>query len=287
MIQSDWGTWFINDEVEAAEPDGLSIWYLGCNGFILRTDTTTVYIDPYFGTGTPPNTIRMIPVPMDPTDATVCDAVLVTHEHIDHMHPPSYGPLVESLDADLYAPQAAYDEPDYDGDMRVSDDRKNIIAVDNSVTIGDLTVHVRGANDPDAIEPVSYVIEHASGTFFHAGDSRPADAFEDIAEEFDIDLGALALGTIGNVYKPELDAAETTDWYNDENQIIEAANALNLGRLLPSHYDMWKGVGADPKVLHEHAHSYASPHSIEIVEIGDRLEIDGSGITPIAALRSG
>lgn len=285
MIQSDWETWFINDEVEAAKPDGLSVWYLGCNGFILRTDTTTVYIDPYFGTGTPPNTIRMIPVPMDPADATVCDAVLVTHEHIDHMHPPSYGPLV-SLGADLYAPQAAYDEPDYDGNMRVSDDRKRVIAVDDSFTVGDLTVNVRGANDPDAIEPVSYVIEHASGTLFLAGDSRPADAFEDIAEEFEIDLGVLALGTVGNIYKPELETAETTDWYNDENQVIEAANTLELKRLLPSHYDMWKGVGADPKVLCEHARSYAYPRSIELVEIGDRLEIDEPGIIPMSALRS-
>lgn len=286
MVQSSWGTWFIGEEVEAAEPDGLSIWYLGCNGFILRTATTTVYIDPYFGTGTPPETIRMIPVPMDPADATVCDAVFVTHEHIDHMHPPSYGPLVETLGADLYAPEAAYNEPDYDGDMRTPDDQTHIIAVGDSVTVGDLTVHARGANDPDAIEPVSYVIEHASGTFFHAGDARPGEVFEELAHEFDIDLGVLALGTIGNIYKQEMNEAERTDWYNDENQIIEAANALDLGRLLPSHHDMWKGVGADPKVLCEHARSYAYPQCIETVEIGDRLEIDEPGIIPMSALRS-
>ncbi|WP_248908481.1 MBL fold metallo-hydrolase [Halocatena marina] len=286
MVQSNWGTWFINDEVEAVDPDGLSIWYLGCNGFILRTKSTTVYIDPYFGSGTAPETIRMLPIPMAPTDATMCDAVLVTHEHIDHMHPPSYGPLVETLEADLYAPKAAYDKPDYDGDMLISDDQKHVIEVGDHVTIGDLTVNVREANDPDAIEPVSYVVEHTSGTFFHAGDSRPADAFKDLAREFDIDLGALALGTVGNVYKLDSNTAETTDWYNDENQIIEAANALGLTRLLPSHYDMWKGVGADPKVLHEHARSYEYPRSIEIVEIGDRLEINKSGVIPPTMFQS-
>lgn len=286
MVNSEWGTWFISEEVEAVEPDGLSIWYLGCNGFILRTNTTTVYIDPYFGTGDPPNTIRMIPIPMDPADATECDAVLVTHEHIDHMHPPSYGPLIEN-GADIHAPQAAYDMPDYDGDMLVSDsdEQKHIIEEGDRFTVGDLTVHVRGANDPDAIEPVSFVVEHTSGTFFHAGDSRPAAEFEELPDEFDIDVGVLALGTVGNIYKPESETADVTDWYNNENQVIEAANALSLPRLLPSHHDMWKGVGADPNVLCEHARSYEYPRLIETVEIGDRININEPGIIRPAALR--
>ena len=117
---------------------------------------------------------------MNPADATECETVLVTHEHVDHIHPPTYGPLVEDLGADIYAPEATYENPQYDGEVDPPEDRKRVIAVGDTFEISDLTVHVRGANDPDAIEPVSYVIEHDSGTFFHAGDSRPAEAFEDI-----------------------------------------------------------------------------------------------------------
>ena len=40
---------FVGDKIEAADPDGLSIWYLACNGFILRTASMTMYLDPYFG----------------------------------------------------------------------------------------------------------------------------------------------------------------------------------------------------------------------------------------------
>ena len=286
MVHSTWGDWFVADEIEASSPDGLALWYLGCNGFVLRTPGTTVYIDPYFGDGDPPNTIRNIPVPMNPVDATACDAVLVTHEHVDHVHPPSYGPLVEDLGADIYAPEAAYESPQYDGEVDPPEDRKRVIDVGEEFEIGDLTIYVRGANDPDAIEPVSYVVEHESGSFFHPGDSRPADAFDEVGREFDLDVGAFAFGTVGRIYKPADDIAEPTDWYNNGDQILDATNRLGLDRLMPTHWDMWAGVGADPKAIVEHARSYPYPRQVDLVSIGDRIDLDKPGIVPPQALRN-
>jgi len=285
MVHSTWDDWFVREEIEAAEPDGLAVWYLGCNGFVLRSPEATVYIDPYFADGDPPNIVRMIPVPMDPEDATLCDAVLLTHEHIDHSHPPSYAPLLEAEAGTVYAPEASYAEPDYAGDVQAPSSQRAVVEEGDVFEVGDLTVHVRAANDPDAIEPVSFVVEHESGTFFHAGDSRPADEFADIGEEFDIDLGALALGSVGMIHDPERGTSEPTRWYNDENQVIEAARDLRLTRLLPSHWDMWRGVGADPTALHEHAASYEYPRVLEVTNIGDRLDIDEPGIVQAATLR--
>ena len=284
MVHATWGDWFVGNEVETDDVDGMAVWYLGCNAFVVRTPSTTAYVDPYFGDGDPPNIFRMIPVPMDPADATACDAVLVTHEHIDHFHPPSYGPLVEDLGAPLYAPSASFEEPDYEGDRRLPDDRQRVIEAGETFDVGDLTVHARGANDPDAIEPVSFVIEHGGRAFFHGGDSRPAEAFHDVGREFDLDLGTLAFGTVGNIYYPNDGRAERTRWYMDENEVIEAANALRLDRLLPSHFDMWRGVDGDPKVLHEHAASHEYPRVLEVVQVGDRVDLDRPGVVRPAAL---
>jgi L-ascorbate 6-phosphate lactonase len=272
-VHSDWGDW-LPRAIESANPDGLAAWYLGCNGFVLKSaGGTTVFIDPYFGTGDPPRTVRMVPVPMDPADIAEADAVFATHEHTDHVHGPSQAPIVANTGADFYAPDASLDVVREEAWRERWDvDPGGIERVDegDAVRVGDLTVHVEPADDPDAEHPVSYVVEHQSGTFYHAGDAR-AGGFGDIGEAYDIDVGAVAFGTVGMVLDSDTREPERTRWYNDENMAIEAANELRLDRLVPTHWDMWRGLTADPTALHHHASSFEYPEELEILRIGDRL----------------
>ncbi|GAB3026183.1 MBL fold metallo-hydrolase [Natronobiforma cellulositropha] len=274
---SDWGDWLPN-AIADAEPDGVAIWYLGCNGFALKgSEGTTLFIDPYLGIGRPPRTVRMIPVPFDPEDVTEADAVLATHEHLDHVHGPSQAPILESTGATLYAPDdslaVAREEEAWTDGWDVTDEQFEEVTEGDTLEIGEFTLHVEEAHDPDATHPVSYVIEHDAGTFFHGGDTKPSDAFARIGEEYDIDLGVLAFGTVGLIADKETGEGQRTVWYNDENQIVECAHDLQLDRLLPSHWDMWRGLTSDPKVLHHHTKSFPYPERLELVEIGDRVEL--------------
>ena len=274
-IHSDWGDW-LPRAVEDADPDGLAVWYLGCNGFILKSSSgTTVFIDPYLNTGDPPRTVRMIPVPFDPTDVAEADAVLATHEHSDHVDGPSQGPILERTEANFYGPDASVDavrEQDWLDEYDIEPAQLERITEGDSVRIGDLTVHVEPANDPDAEHPVSYVFEHQSGTFFHGGDARPG-AFEDVGEQYDIDVGVLAFGSAGMIPDKQTREPEFTQWYNDENALVEAANELQVETLVPTHWDMWKGLTADPSALHDHVRSFEYPKGLDIVEIGDRIDL--------------
>ncbi|WP_254530306.1 MBL fold metallo-hydrolase [Natrinema gelatinilyticum] len=277
MIESDWSDWLVRDVADAT-PDGVAIWYLGCNGFICKgTEGTTIYIDPYLGLGDPPRTVRMIPVPFDPNDVTEADAVLATHEHTDHVHGPSQAPILANTGASLYAPDdsitVAREDENWTAEWDVRDDQLTEIAEGETLEIGEFTIHVEDAYDPDATHPVSYVIEHDAGTFFHGGDTKPTDGFARIGDEFDIDLAALAFGTVGQIPDKQTREPTRTRWYNDENQVIECAGALECERLLPSHWDMWKGLTADPTALHHHARSFEHPRRLEIVEIGDRVDL--------------
>jgi len=277
MTESDWGDW-LPRAVEDADPDSVAVWYLGCNGFILKgSEGTTVFVDPYLGTGDPPRTIRMIPIPFDPEDVEEADAVLATHEHVDHVHGPSQAPILENTGATLHAPDdslaVALEDEDWQADYDISDDQFNEVTEGDSVEIGEFTVHVEDADDADATRPVSYVFEHDAGTVFHGGDTKPSDEFSRIGEEYDIDLGILAFGAVGNVPDKETGEPVRTKWYNDENQAIEAASDLRFERFLPSHWDMWKGLTTDPTVLHHHAKSFEHPRELEIAEIGDRVDL--------------
>ncbi|AXR78108.1 MBL fold metallo-hydrolase [Natrarchaeobaculum sulfurireducens] len=278
MIQSDWGDWLVRD-VEDASPEGVAIWYLGCNGFVLKgQEGTTIFIDPYVGLGDPPRTVRMIPVPFDPTDVTDAAAVFATHEHTDHVHGPSQAPILENTDATFYGPDdslaVARDDESWAEEWDLEDDQFVDVTEGDVIEVGEFTIHVEDANDPDATHPVSYVFEHDAGTVFHGGDTKPSNEFDRIGQEYDLDLGILAFGTVGQIPDKETREPKRTQWYNDENQVVEAASALELDRLVPSHWDMWKGLTSDPKVLHHHAKSFEYPERLEIVEIGDRIDLE-------------
>jgi L-ascorbate 6-phosphate lactonase len=274
--ESDWGDW-LPTAVADADPDTVAVWYLGCNGFVFKgREGTTFFIDPYCGTGDPPRTVRMIPVPFDPTDVVEADAVLATHEHSDHVHGPTQAPILAATGADYYAPDAsmaAVDRAGWTDDWGVVSEQFVTVTEGDEFDVGEFTVHVVPVNDPDADHPVGYVLEHEAGTVFHGGDTRPAESFPALADRFDIDLGVLAFGSAGTIPDKATREPTRTQWYANENEVIRAANDLELDRLLPSHWDMWKGLTADPTVLHHHARSFPYPERLEVVEIGDRIDL--------------
>jgi L-ascorbate 6-phosphate lactonase len=273
-VHSDWGDW-LPRAIADADPDGLAFWYLGCNGFALKAaDGTTVFIDPYLGTGDPPRTVRMIPIPFAPEDVAEADAVLATHEHTDHTHGPSQAPILAGTGATFYGPDAAVDIAggwlegyDIDGDDIAE------ITEGESFDVGSLSIHVEPAHDPDAESPVSYVVEHESGTFFHGGDARPSEAFEGIGNRYDIDLAVAAFGSSGMIPDKETREPKYTEWYADENDVAEVANQLRTDRLVPTHWDVWKGLTADPGAIRDHVRGFEYPRRLDVLEIGDRTDL--------------
>jgi L-ascorbate 6-phosphate lactonase len=217
----------------------------------------------------------MIPVPFNPADVTEADAVLATHEHSDHVHGESQAPILANTGATFYGPDesvAVTDDEGWTDRWDVTDDQIVEIEEEDRFTVGDLTITVHPANDPDADHPVAYVIEHEAGTFVHGGDARPGE-FAAIGEQYDVDLAALAFGSTGMIPDKQTREPTRTTWYNDENMLVEAANELGAERLVPTHWDMWKGLTADPTVVHRHANSFPYPETISVVEIGDSVSL--------------
>jgi len=271
---SDWGDWLLRD-VESASPDGVALWYLGCNGFVLKADDgTTVFVDPYCGNGDPPRISRMIPVPFNPADVRECDAIFATHEHSDHVHGETQRPILADTDATYYGPDdslAVADEESWTDTEGISDEQFTEVSEGDTVELGAFTVHVEPANDPDSTHPVSYVFEHETGTFFHGGDARPGESFERVGERYDVDLAALAFGSSGEL-RTEV-GRELKTWYADEGEVTTAAAQTGTDRLLPTHWDIWRNLTADPTALWPHVRSYDAPRTLEIAEIGDRVAL--------------
>ena len=276
-IASDWGEWLPRAVAEAA-PDGLSLWYLGCNGFAVKaSDGTTLWIDPYLGTGDPPRTVRMVPVPFHPSDVREADGVLATHEHTDHVHGPSQAPILAETGTTLYAADdslaVAREAESWTDNWDVSDDQFTEVTEGDSFAVGGIHIDVVEVSDPDATHPVGYVLDHDGTTVFHGGDTKPSDSFTAVGESYDIDLAVVAFGSVGEIPDSDTGVPTETKWYCDENEAVAVARALEADTLLPSNWDMWKGLTADPTALHDHVRGFDYPRRLEVVEIGDRVDL--------------
>jgi L-ascorbate 6-phosphate lactonase len=82
----------------------------------------------------------------------------------------------------------------------------------------------------------------------------------------------VAFGTVGMLPDGE-GGTSRTKWYCDEGEAVEVANTVETKRLLPSHWDMWRNLTADPTALHHHARSFPYPERLEVVEAGSSIQL--------------
>jgi L-ascorbate 6-phosphate lactonase len=272
-VHSDWGAW-LPRAVADAEPT-FACWYLGFNGLVCAAGETVLFVDPYLGTGDPPRTVRMVPVPFDPVDVERADAVFVTHEHTDHVHAPSQAPLVAD-GARYLAPEATLavvESEDWVERYDLATDRIETVEPGDHVQVGDFDVAVHDAHDPDAEAPVTYVLRAADRTLVHPGDARPGAFADRVGDRYDVDVAVAAVGSTGMVPDKETREPTRTTWYNGPDEAVELASRLGADRLVPTHFDAWKGLTVDPTALHDHARSFQRPRRVEPVEIGDRFDV--------------
>jgi L-ascorbate 6-phosphate lactonase len=218
----------------------LDITWLGQAGFLFETDGCRLLIDPWVS----PADGRLIEPPPLELVCDQVDAVLITHEHLDHLDLPFLRLLAErSPDALLVLPQPIVDQAE--GILRLSPVRPG-----DRVEVSNLSVEVvpswHSVSAKDAYSDgdgrfVGYVIHVGDSVVYHAGDTVVTEGLLASLERKRIDIALLPV----NGRDFFRDARDIVGNMN-VREAVELARRVDAHTLIPYHWDGFAGNTEQP-----------------------------------------
>lgn len=160
------------------------LWFNNYSGVVIRTPTKTFVVDP---------------ADVDPTIFKTVDALLITHEHLDHFD--------ESLTKEIYRRTRCPIIADSTSAKRLKDalpaGKLHEMRVGKEIKLDNISVRAEAFRHP-ATTPVSYLITTEDGVkIYHTGDSLPHSDMKQIGERSPPDVVFCTVGAPAPGASPE------------------------------------------------------------------------------------
>ena len=262
-------------ESESIQKEKTHIFYLGQSGYVLKTQESVLYIDPYLSDyvehpdGLNEKSMkRNFPPPVNPMEIQIIDAVLCTHSHADHMDPWT----LEKIDQDfkLISTENAY----LNNPVELPSESLEFIGYNNSIMINNIKIeaipaaHYQLASKDGKPDCVSFIIKAFGKTLFFWGD------------------GVIYTGLFAQLEKYTFDAffapINGRDWFREQRGIIGNINARELAELcqgihvdlvIPNHCDLFDYYSEYTQYFNYYLNKFAPEQSYKILSYGDVLII--------------
>lgn len=238
----------------------VTLWWLGQSGFVLSGGGARIAIDPYLS----PRASRTIPPVCEPEALAETDAILVTHEHIDHMDLPTLvrvgaageGPPIvlprpvaeQAVEAGVRAERIVSAQP---GDHLRFGPGGDAEVWPLAVRHG---IHAPPARYDFGLEEsgglcryLGYVVRLGGMTLFHSGDALVHDELALELRAHGVEIGLLPIN--GRDFQ-----RERRDIVGNmtEREAADLAAEAGLTTLVPMHYEMFAHNPGDPGRLVEY-----------------------------------
>ncbi len=207
----------------------MKIRFLGQSGYIIKTEKTEIMIDPYLSdsvnrvAGRP----RILPIPINPAHVK-CDAVICTHNHLDHLDPDT----VKDINNEQFFITTN------EGKIELEKFNKTNVKVLNrgdSITVGDIELTAVFADH--TVEAFGLIVKAENKTLYFSGDTLFNQKLFDIAQ-YKPDITFICInGRLGNM---------------NVNEALVVANKIGAKVNIPNHYDMFASNSENPLLFSEH-----------------------------------
>jgi len=252
-----------------------SLQFLGQVGVFLESHGYRLLLDPYLsdsvGEQFGSDLSRRSPLPFTPAEAPACDALLLTHAHLDHTDPATLGPLLEAQPKlRVFAPYESRQILCELGFDRAEPPplRWTEIAPDLSIRAVPSAHTELHRNAEGELRDVGYLLRAGHRTLYHAGDTIPHPEIFEALQGESIDIALLpvnernfyreAQGIIGNMTLREA---------------FQMAADLQVLSLIPTHWDMFAPNSVFPEEI-ELLHTLLKPpFQLKILRSGESIEI--------------
>lgn len=153
----------------------LFVWFNRYAGVTIKTPSKTLVIDP---------------VDVKPRNFKNLDAVLITHEHYDHLDQPLVSEIHKLTQCEVVAdPTSAQRLQNV-----IPPEKLRAIQLDSEVKFGEVSVKAEKSNHP-AVTPVSFIITSEDGVkVYHTSDSLPFPEMAAIGEREKLDVVFCTVG---------------------------------------------------------------------------------------------
>ena len=227
-------------EIEAGN---LAFWWLGQQGWCVKTVSRILYFDPYLS----PREKRNFPPVFAPENVSNADVVLCTHDHLDHIDHPAL-PLImnNSVQANLIVPPVAKEElVSSDG---IAQHRILPLQAGESLTYRDMRVTAIKAKheDFDYTEEYGYpynqyIVEVDDLVIYHAGDTLLYEGMLTELAKWDIDIAFIPINGRDSLrYRRNCMGCMT--W----QEAADFAAELQVGVVCPAHWEMFSDNSENP-----------------------------------------
>lgn len=249
-----------------------AVWFLGQESVVVKGGGKLIYVDPYMSDELEKKSgiQRAFPPPLSPSDIVNADAVLITHEHDDHMDLTTISAIAEQNARTIFvAPACCHSAMRQAG---VAQNRLYAAECDTWKAYDGFRLKpIPAAHEElDMTEEghryVGYVIDINGVLIYHAGDTVVYPGLLERLHEQPIDIGMVPING-GDAFRRQDGIVGNMDF----REAVKLAAAARFDLTVPLHYDVFSWNGERPGYFIDYCYEYDPYMKTKVMARTERL----------------